>query len=210
MSNIRKVIQEKFGFTTNLPPVKRMHDDVTERNGKGGKNPAYLPVEEFRKVVKALMGATTTEQDQEIENVVDFVALHRLANKHGFGPQFISHLNTIQVEIEKPKGKRDREAIMAEWKQIQKNVPFWFLGLLPHKEAMPEEDKKNLANLLDIMAEINKESEKAGKEAAKATEHAGRDTQAKKNLDKARKEHDVDTDAASEKKLKKKPETEIK
>ena len=31
---MRKLIQEKFGFTTNLPTVNQMHDDVT-----AGKKP---------------------------------------------------------------------------------------------------------------------------------------------------------------------------
>jgi hypothetical protein len=210
MSKIRKVIQEKFGYTTNLPTNNEMHDDVTERNGKDGKNPAYLPVEEYRKVIKALMGHLSTEDEGKIEDTVDFTALHRLANKHGFAPLVMNHLNTIQVQLEKPSGKRDRKAILAAWKEVQENIPFWFLGLLPHKEEMPESDKKNLANLLDIMAEINKVSAKVGKENAKDTEHAGRDTAAKKALNKARKDHDVSTEAASEKKLKQTPETEIK
>jgi hypothetical protein len=185
-----------------------MHDGPTEH--KKNQPAGWMPVEKYREVIKALMGHLSTEDEGKIEDTIDFVALHRLANKHGFAPKVLNQLNTIQVELEKPKGKIDRKAVMAAWKEVQENIPFWFLGLLPHKEEMPEEDKKNLANLMDIMAEINKMSKKAGEENAKDTEHAGRDTAAKKNLDKARTELGVDKDAASEKKLKQKPETEIK
>jgi hypothetical protein len=210
MSNIRKLMQEKFGYTTNLPSISDMHKDVTDRNGRDGKNPAYLPVEEFRKVIKHLMGATTTEEDGQVEDALDFTALHRLANKHGFAPEFLKSLNTIQLEVAKPKAKRDRKTIIAEWEKIKDTVPFWFLGLLPnHKnEELPEEDKKLLTNLKDMMDEFNKNSEKEGKAAAKDTEHAGRDTEAKKNLDKARKDADIKDDAGKD--LGKKPENEVK
>ena len=43
-SSTRKLLQEKFGYTSNLPNHNnRLHDDVTDRNGQGGANPAYLP-----------------------------------------------------------------------------------------------------------------------------------------------------------------------
>lgn len=210
MSQIRKLIQEKFGYTTNLPNITDMHSDVTDRNGRGGENPAYLPVEEYRKVIKHLMGATTTEEDGIVEDALDFTALHRLANKHAFAPAFLSSLNTIQVEVTKPKAKRDREAIVKAWTEIKDSVPFWFLGLLPnHKnEELPEEDKKLLTNLRDMMDEFNKNGEKEGKAAAKDTEHAGRDSEAKKNLDKARKSAGIKDDAGKD--LSKKPENEVK
>ncbi len=210
MSEIRKLIREKFGYTTNLPSVNAMHKDVTDRNGRDGKNPAYLPIEQYRNVVKALLGATTTEEDGKIENTIDFQALHRLANKHAFAPAFLESLNTIQVHIEKGKDA-DRDIIMQEWKKIKDNVPYWFIGLLSNKDKteLPEEDKKLLTNLKEMMEEFNKNSEKIGKEKAKNTEHASRDTQAKKNLDVARKDAKMDTDAASEKKLKEKPENKV-
>jgi hypothetical protein len=208
MANIRKVLQEKFGYTTNIPSNRELHAGPNE--DKKTQPAGWQPVEEYRKVIKALMNHLSTEDAGKLEDLVDFASLRRLANKHGIEREMLAHLNTIELEFDKPKAKMDKAVVMAAWKEIQENVPFWFLGLLPHKEEMPEEDKKNLANLMEIMAEINKISKKAGEEAAKDTEHAGRDTAAKKNLDKARKKHDVDTEAASEKKLKQKPETEIK
>lgn len=210
MSKIRKLIQEKFGYTTDLSSNTDMHRDVTDRNGRGGKNPAYLPIEQYRKIIKELMGATTTEDDAMIENAVDFASLRRLANKHGFSKQFEESLNTIQLEVKKPKAQRDRETIVKAWDSIKENVPFWFLGLLPnHKnEELPEEDKKLLLNLKEIMAEFNKTSEKYGKEQAENTEHAGRDTAAKDNLDKARKEAGMKDDAGKD--LGKKPSIEVK
>lgn len=210
MSNIRKLMQEKFGYVTDVPPLSKLHDDVTTRNGRGGDNPAYLPVEKYRAVIKHLMNATTTEEDGQIEDALDFTALHRLANKHGFAPAFLESLNTIQLEVVKPKAKRDRKSIMAAWTKIKDSVPFWFLGLLPNhnKEELPEDDKKLLTNLIDMMDEFNKNGEKEGKAAAKDTEHAGRDTEAKKNLDKARKGADIKDDAGKD--LGKKPENEVK
>jgi len=204
MANIRKVLREKFGFTTNLPDIKDMHDGPAEKTGRHGKGAAFQSVEKYREVIKTLMGHKTTEKAGKIEDIVDFAALTRLANKHGLAQNVMVPLGVIEVEIGK-KGKLDRKAVIQAWTEVQKHIPFWFLGLLPHKEEMPEEDKKNLTNLLDLMDKINKNSEKEGKAAAKDTEHAGRDTAAKKNLDKARKEHKIDTDAASEKKLKKEP-----
>lgn len=203
---IRKILQEKFGYTTNLPPLTRMHDDVTE--GKEPQ-PSAHPLEKFRGTIKAILGATTTEQDGILENAIDFSALHRLANKHGFAPEIIKNFSVIELEIKKPKAKRDKDAIVNAWNAVKNKIPHWFMGLITPKdgEVLPDLDKKNITNLLTVMDKINKESEKAGKEAAKETEHAGRDTQAKKNLDKARKDAGIpDKDAGSEKKLKEKPE----
>lgn len=198
---VRKLIQEKFGFTTNLPTVNQMHNDVTE--GKKPQ-PSAHPMEEYRKVIKALMGSTTTEEDGLIEDSVDFSALHRLANKHGFAPAVLNQLNTIAVEIKKPKAQRDRDSIVNAWAEVKEHVPYWFMGLLPpKKEQLDDLDKKNIKNLHVLMAKYNKESEKNGEDKAKATEHASRDTQAKDNLDKARKDAKIeDKDAGSEKKLK--------
>jgi hypothetical protein len=87
---------------------------------------------------------------------------------------------------------------------VKKHVPYWFIGLLsPKGKELEELDKKNISNLLVVMDKFNKLSEKAGKENAKNTEHQSRDTQAKDNLDKARKEVKIEDKAAgSEKKLK--------
>jgi hypothetical protein len=93
---MRKLIQEKYGFVTNLPTVTQMHDDVTE--GKKPQ-PSAHPLEGYRKVIKALLGSTTTQEDGILENAVDFTALHRLANKHGFAPSVMNSLNTIDLEL---------------------------------------------------------------------------------------------------------------
>lgn len=204
--SIKQLIQEKFGYTKDLPPVSEMHNDVTD--GKKPQ-PSAHPLEEFRKTIKLLMGATTTEEDGLLENAIDFTALHRLANKHAFAPAFISHLNTIQTEIKKDKKTRNDEAILEAWNTIKKDIPYWFMGLLPPKkdETLEETDKKNITNLLKVMEKINDKSAKAGKELAKDTEHADRKTAAKKNLDDARKEAGIkDKEAGSEKKLKETPE----
>jgi hypothetical protein len=60
------------------------------------------------------------------------------------------------------------------------------------------------------MEAFNKTAAKAGKELSSATSHSSRKTQAKENLDDARNERQMDKEAGSEKKLKIKPETEIK
>lgn len=210
MPKIRQLIREKFGYTTNLPNVSHdMHLGPTERHPPVKDNPAYLPVEKYRNVIKALLGATTTEEDSIVENVVDFASLQRLAAKHGFSKQFESNLNTIQVEIDKKPADRDRALITKTWEELKENIPFWFLGMLPDRSGheMPEEDKALLSNLQDIMKEFNKNAEKHGKEKSKDTEHASRDTAAKDSLDKARKDANMDNlDAGGEKKMAKKPE----
>jgi hypothetical protein len=204
---IRKLIQEKFGYTVNLPTVNQMHDDVTE--GKKPQ-PSAHPLEEYRKVIKAVLGATTTEEDGILENAVDFTALHRLANKHGFAPAVMNQLNTIATEVKKPKAQRDSDLIISAWGEVKKFVPYWFIGLLsPKKEPLEDLDKKNITNLLKLMDKFNKESEKAGKELAKDTEHQSRDTQAKKNLDAARKDAKIDKEAVSEKKMKEDKSVEV-
>lgn len=203
MSDIRKLIQEKFGYTKDLPSLSKMHDDA---NADKKAVPAAHPLEEFRNVIKALMGATTTEQDGILENAIDFTALQRLANKHGFSKQLLNSFNIIELEIKKPLKSRDSELINKTWSEVKKDIPFWFMGLLTPKkgEELEEFDKKNIANLLTVMDKINKESEKSGKEAAKNTEHQDRKTDAKKNLDAAK--EISDKEAGSEKKLKKEPE----
>lgn len=209
-TKIRQMIQEKFGYVKNIPKENDKHADVTDRNGKKGKNPAYLPIEQYRDVVKALMSATSTETDGKIEDVIDFNALKRLANKNGFSKEFTNNLNTIHLELDKGKSA-DREVIKTSWELIKKHIPYWFLGMIPNekKEELAAEDKTVLNNLLDMMKEFNKEAEKDGKEKAENTEHAGRDTEAKKNLDAARKSAGMDKDAASEKKLSKGTKVEV-
>lgn len=205
--SIRNLIKEKFGYTTDM---KKVTSDGYPTSGKEPQKSAH-PMEKFRNVIKAVLGATTTEQDGILENVVDFNSLFRLANKHGLAPIIINNLKELQVEIEKPKTKRDRDVILKLWTEIKDTIPYWFLGLLAvdEKEEMAEDDKQNITKLLNYMTQFNKDSEKAGKENAKETEHAGRDTQAKENLNKARKDAKIDLDAGSEKKLSKKSEIEI-
>lgn len=209
MSDIRKLIQEKFGFTKDLPSLSDMHKDATADKEPV---PAAHPLEKFRNVIKALMGSTTTEEDGILENAIDFTALQRLANKHGFGPSLLNSFNIIELEMKKPVKGRDTDLINNTWNSVKKEIPFWFMGLIAPKkgEELEEFDKKNITNLLTVMDKINKVSEKAGKENAKDTGTNERKTEAKKNLDDAKKGNgDALKDAGSEKKLNKEPE-EIK
>jgi len=215
MTSTRKLIQEKFGFTSNLPNHNnRMHDDVTVRNGKGSANPAYLPVEEFRKNIKLLMGATTTEEDENLKKALDFRMLRRLAKKYDVGIE-----EDIDL-LEKAFEKHDRNLISREWERIKDKMPFWFVGMLSaniragqqvnagkENEELPENDKAALVNLWDAMEAINDESDKHGKEWAKNTPRADRDTQAAKNLQKAKKDAGIPDKAPHD--LDKKPENEI-
>lgn len=204
---IQQILNEKFGYTTDLKPITRMHDGPTE--GKKPQ-PSSHPMEQYRNIIKSILGATTTEEDGIVEDVIDFSALHRLANKHGFSPALLNSLNTIELEIQKPVGKRDRDIINKSWEEFKGSVPFWFLGLLSPKDGKMEDlDKKNITNLITLMDKFNKNSKTEGETLAKETENASRDTNAKKNLDKARKDAGIDLDAASEKKLSKKPKNEI-
>jgi len=194
----RKILQEKFGFTSNLPNSNyRLHDDVTDRNGKEGKNPAYLPVEEFRKQIKLLMGMTTTEEDMNLKDALDFRMLRTLCSKTGIDVE--EDIATLEKAFE----KRDKNLISKSWNLIKDKLPFWFLGMLtantsPGKamseknEELPENQKEALKNIIDVMEKINKESEKQGKAAAKNTPKGDEKTQAEKNLEKSRKSADMD------------------
>jgi hypothetical protein len=214
MSNIRKIIQETFSYTTNPGSINHLHDDIVDQ--KGGKdvskNPAMHPLEKYRKIIKQLMTAVPTEQLGQLENAIDFQALHRLSNKMAFAPQFMESLNTIKTHIETdPEGHR--QEINDAWDKIKKEVPYWVLAQLPPKDSaldLPEDDKKALTNLFTVMEAFNKTAAKAGKELSSATEHASRDTQAKDNLDKARKDADMrNLDAGSDKKLSKPTKVEV-
>ncbi len=111
------------------------------------------------------------------------------------------------------KTKQDRDVINAEWTKIKDTVPYWFFGMLGNAAKDPKmetTDEEGARQLFDWMEQFGKETSKELKAAAKDTPHAGRDTAAKDNLDKARKSHKIDTEAGSEKKLKEKPENEIK
>jgi len=183
---MQSLIQEKFGFTKDMTDLTKKGGYPTE-----GKlpQPSAHPMEKFRKIIKAALGATTSEQDEAIENIFDFKSILRLAHKHGLTPFVINGLKTIEVEINKPKTKIDSELIAQTWEDIKNQIPYWFIALIPHnKEELPEEDKLEITNLLNYMAHFNKESEKAGKELAKNTEHGKDKTQAEKNLEKAMKD----------------------
>lgn len=209
----RKILQEKFGYTTNLPnDVNRLHDDVTDRNGKGGKNPAYLPVEEFRKQIKLLMGATTTEEDANLKDALDFRMLHRLFEKYGMNVK--DDLDLLEKAFE----KRDKNLISRAWTRISDKIPYWFLGMLTANmgpgdatkagnEELPENDKAALVNLLDIMKAVNDEAEKQGKESAKNTPKADRDTKAASNLKKSKSSAKIPDKAPHD--LDDKPENEL-
>lgn len=216
ITKTRQLMREKFGFTTNLPDVKRLHDDVTTRNGKDGNNPAYLPVEKFRKKIKLLMGMTTTEEDGVLEDMLDFRMLQRLFDKYGMPEQAQADLELLQKGFE----RNDNNLISKAWHDLKDHLPYWFLGMLGQyvspgdiaaedNEELPENDKEALVNLWDIMKAFNDDAEKQGKEFAKNTPHAGRDTEAKSNLNKAKKNSDLSSDHKAPSDLDDKPENEL-
>lgn len=224
ITHTRKILMEKFGYTSNLPnDNERLHDYVTDRNGKDGKNAAYLPVEEFRKEIKMLMGATTTEEDQNLKDMLDFRKLRSLFDKYGM-TQVEQDLDLLEKAFE----ENDKNLISRAWDRIRDKVPYWFLGMLsanqgPDKDAssnyypggmtvdndkLPEEDKAALVNLMDVMKAVNDEAEKQGKDAAKNTPNADRNTEAAKNLKSAKDGAGVPDKAPHN--LNKKPENKIK
>lgn len=206
---IKLLIQEKFGYVTDFDKVNKKRDLDDPTRGKDPQKSAH-PLEKFREFIKLALGATTTDQDAKIENLIDLDSVIRLANKYALQVDVINNLKNIKAEFEKSKPKRDKEEILKLWNDTKNKIPYWFLTLMPNnrKEEMEEKDKEQITNLLNYMAHFNKESEKVGKELSKNTEHAARTTAAKDNLDKARKDAGIkDKDAGAEKKLKEKPET---
>ena len=206
--SIKQVIQEKYGFVTDMKNLTNKKDDPTE--GKPPQKSAH-PLEKFRDFIKLALGATTTEQDEQLGNMLDLDAVIRLANKYALTAEVVGNLKNIKAEFDKPKTKRDIEVISNLWQDTKDKIPHWFLTLMPkNREQMEEKDKLDITNLLNYMEYFNKESEKAGKELSKNTEHAGRNTTAKDNLDKAKKAVGFgDKEAGSEKKLKVTPEKEL-
>ncbi|MFW6130685.1 MAG: hypothetical protein ACOC56_05810 [Atribacterota bacterium] len=223
ITSTRKVLLEKFGFTSNLPnDNERLHDNVTDRNGQDGRNPAYLPVEEFRKEIKLLMGATTTEEDQNLKDILDFRKLRSLFDKYG-----MTEVEQDLDLLEKAFEKNDKNLISRAWNRIKDKVPYWFLGMLSanqgadkdgssnyypkgmtvDNEKLPEQDKAALINLLDVMKKVNDEAEKEGKAAAKNTPEADRDTEASKNLKSVKNKTGIPDKAPHN--LNKKPENKI-
>jgi hypothetical protein len=208
-----QLLNEKFGFTVDLPENKqpspaRMHDDVTTRNGKGSKTPGGHPMEKYREVVKAILGHIDTEGQAILENSIDWIALKRLANKHGLKSTFTDAIDFLEAESKKKKP--NAEEMLKKWEETKKNVPYWFLGMVGkknekgEKEELPEHDKKNITNLFDIMDKVREISGKEFERAAKGTPK-GEKTQAEKNLDKARKEHKIEKIEERNKK----PENEV-
>lgn len=185
----RKLLQEKFGYTADVDKLAKDSDEPTK--GKEPQKSAH-PLEKYRNAIKHILGATTTEEDAKLEHSIDFDALIRLANKHGLSAQIIANLNNIKSEFDKPVSKQDEDAILAWWEEIKENIPYWFLGLLSVKEEQSKEHEDAVTSLLDVMAKFNKESEKAGKEFSKNTEHASTDTKARKALEKALKDAGID------------------
>lgn len=163
---IKSIIREKFGYTADLKELGKKGGEPTE--GKVPQ-PSAHPMEKFRNVIKAVLGATNTEQDAKIENLIDFNALLRLASKHGLNETIIANLKNIQSEVDKPKNKQDRDVIVKLWTEVKDTIPYWFLGLLPVKEDASDEEKLVLTNLIQYMNHFNDESEKFGKEKAKET-----------------------------------------
>lgn len=172
IATVRTLIQEKFAYTADDKQIIKDGEPVASDKKEPQKS--AHPMEKFRKVVKSILGATTTEEDAEIENVIDFEALFRLATKHGLAPTVLTNLEVIKVELGKSKKKRDSDVISNAWALVKENIPYWFLGVLPSKDDAAQEDKQLVTQLLDVMSYFNKESEKAGKENTKNTEHAGK------------------------------------
>lgn len=198
MSKIEEILNEKFGFTKNLPENKqptpaRMHDWVTDKNGKGSETPGGHPMEKYRQHIKALLGALDTEDESILENAIDWVALKRLAHKHGLKSTFTDAIDVIQAELDTKSP--DMKKIKAEWEKVQADVPFWFLGAVgsnsPNKDKkeLADEDKAALTNLRDVMDKISEVSGKEFKRAAKGTPDASKKTGAEKTVDELRKEH---------------------
>ena len=194
ISRLKGLLLEKFGYTTNLPDTKRLHDDVTDRNGKGLNNPAYQPVDNFRQKIRLLMGVTTTEEDNVLKDVLDFQLLNRIFKKSSVSDKAVELLDIL----EKACQKNDKNLISKTWMDLKDALPYWMMGMMmqytgPGTEAakdndkLPENDKEALHNLSDVMDAFNKASEKKGKEFTKDTPKASTDTQAKKNLAKAKK-----------------------
>lgn len=215
-ARIEQILNEKFGYTKNLPPndqptKARMHDGPTDRNGRGSANAASHPMEKYREHVKAMLGALDTEQQSILENAVDWVALKRLANKHGLKSSFTDAVDVIKDQFDSKSP--DKELIKAKWDEIQGSVPFWFLGHVGKEEnnenkspkKLEDQDKKNIVNLFDVMNKIRETSGKEFRRTAKDTPKPAEKTEAHKNLDKARTSAKID----KVEDVSKKPETEV-
>lgn len=196
MSKLDEILNEKFGFTKNLPSNKQpnpadMHDWVTNRNGRGSYTAGGHPMEKYREEVKAMLHSLDTGDQAILERSIDFEALKRLAKKHGLKSTLSDAFVTIQNQIDE---KRFDEAIES-WNNIQKEIPWWFLGMVGKNEpdnagnvkALPEEDKEALTNLRDVMDKIQDVSGKEFRRAAEGTPDKDKKTEAHKTLDKVRK-----------------------
>lgn len=214
MSRIEEILNEKFGFTKNLPSNKQpnpadMHADVTERNGRGSYTAGGHPMEKYREQVKAMLHALDTGDQAILERAIDFEALRRLTKKHGLKSTMSDAFNTIESQLK----SKDYDEAIATWNEIKKEIPWWFLGMVGKNEPkndgnvrdLPEEDKEALVNLLDVMDTIKDVSGKEFKRANSNSPKQTKDTQAKKNLDKVRKDAKID----KTENLKKKPENEV-
>jgi len=214
MSNIDEILNEKFGFTKNLPSNKQpnpsdMHDWVTERNGRGSYTAGGHPMEKYRDEVKAMLHALDTGDQSILERTIDFEALKRLAKKHGLKSNLSDAFVLIQEQID---DKRYDDAIDT-WNSIQKEIPWWFLGMVGKNEPdnkgnvkeLPEEEKEALTNLRDIMDKIQDVSGKEFKRASEGTPDKYKKTEAEKNLDSVRKKAGI----KKTENLNKKPEEEL-
>lgn len=200
MAKIDDILNEKFGFTKDLLPNKqptpaRMHDYVTDRNGRGSYTAGGHPMEKYRQYIKTMLNAVDTETESILENAVDWIALKRLANKHGLSKSIINSIDTIQLELENKSP--DLTKVVEEFEKIKNDIPYWFLGMAgtdypntPRK--LEEEEKEALTNLRDIMDKV---SEVSGKEFERANKNgpvSTTDTNAKKVLDDFRSKRDVE------------------
>jgi hypothetical protein len=170
MSKIREIIREKFGYTKDIPAEIDLHKDVTD----GKKlSPANHPLEPFRKAIKAILGVQQIDDPAKVEEAIKMVKLEQLAKKHSFSEEFIQAIGRIKEEI--GKSKPNREEINANWEKVKKSVPYWVLGLVSPKIDEQEKDEKDsIVNLITLMNDFNKESEKNGKEKADDTKNVSK------------------------------------
>lgn len=212
MSDFKELLNEKFGFTKNLPPNKqptpaRMHDDVTDRNGRGSYTSGGHPMEKYRNNLKVLLNALDTETESIVENTVDWERIKRLGKKYSLPNTFVNTVEEIQAEYDKKTP--DIEILKEKLEELKKDIPYWFLGRIgtdvPNDpRELEEEDKESLTNLRDIMDKIKDVS---GKEFKRANENSPtyEKTEAHKTLDKFRSDRKIDKTED----INKKPENEL-
>lgn len=188
MANIKQLINEKFGYTTNLPDLSKMHADVQDREKATEVKKADHPLEKYRNEIRALMGSMGP--DEMIERMIDFAKMESLGKKYDLAPQYFESLAIMQAELKLAKTKQDRNKINDEWEKIKSTVPYWFFGMLgsaAKDRKMETTDENDVKQLLQWMDEFNKEGKKEHEAMAKGSPDGKQKSQAEKNLDKAKK-----------------------